>query len=190
MPIYRCAVNIAYPAPGAPGVNIWHVSTGSTATPEAVAVQMAVVQAFYTAIRNFYPTSVTLTWDGLSTDVVTGDQVQSPAWTVLGGTTASYAPLATALCVSWRTGTAQRSGIGRTFVGPLVSSVVDNDGTPVGTSLATFRTAANNLVTQAIAARTEEGLGLGVYSRTTGALRPFTAARVRDQFAVLRSRRD
>lgn len=190
MPIYRMPVNISYPAPGSPGVNIWHVSTGSTATYEAAAVQMANVQDFYTAIRDFYPTNVTLSWDGIATDVQTGDQVAGAGWSLIGSGGVAYLPLATALCVSWRTGTALRSGIGRTFLGPLSTGTMGTDGTPDTADLALARTASSALIAASIADRTEEGLGLGVYSRTTQTLRPFVSARVRDQYAVLRSRRD
>nr|CRY96756.1 hypothetical protein [uncultured prokaryote] len=190
MPIYRVTVNLAYPAPGSPGANIWHIATGTTATYEAVAVRTSLLQAFYTAVRGLYPESVTMSWDGIATDVVTGDQVAGTGWTVTGNGGSLYLPLAAQIVVGWRTGTALRSGIGRTFLGPLAGASSDVSGTPSATALTTVRTAALNLINANQQAAGEEAFGLGVYSRTTGALRQFGSARVRDSYAVLRSRRD
>jgi hypothetical protein len=89
--------------------------------------------------------------------------------------------------VGWRTASATRAGRGRTFLGPIGSGALDSDGTIKSDTLDAVRTAAQDLVADSL------GFGNGalvVYSPTHDIARDFTASAVRDQFAVLRSRRD
>jgi hypothetical protein len=92
-----------------------------------------------------------------------------------------------AVCISWRTSAASRSGRGRTFIGPLNKTAAEIDGSPTAGVLSSLRNAADDLVA---AVGNADGTGLGVYSVKQGVLRDFTGATVADRFAYLSSRRD
>jgi hypothetical protein len=104
------------------------------------------------------------------------------------------------VCVTWRTTLVARRGTGRTFLGPLAGGSMSADGTPDDTILANVRTRSQALVD---ASRSDNGYAIGVYglespwggvgpapSDTPRVLRDIIGYRIRDQFAVLRSRRD
>lgn len=191
MALYRAVVDIEWGGGGS-GVNVWHFRTISS--PGTLADRQGAVDAirdFYDAVSSIYPTDTTIS---MPAEVVTEFQ-SAPAfepvtpWTITGDSgTATHLPAATQLVVGWRTTAATRSGRGRTFLGPLAGTLNEANGTPTPGLITTVQTAANDLV-----AESESALGgwaVGVWSEADGVLRDFTSARVRDVFAVLRSRRD
>jgi hypothetical protein len=105
--------------------------------------------------------------------------------------------------VSWRTELRARRGMGRTFIGPLTDAAQGSDGTPFATFLSDLVTAGNTLL-EASEADTA-GWAVGVWGLQSpgeydqfGRLIPgqahvhrdCTSFKIRDKFAVLRSRRD
>lgn len=190
MPIVRIPVNITWAASGSPGVNVWHAEVPAPANEATLGGVVDALEAFYTELRSLAPGGGTYSFDGVVTDVETQSQSTVPGWTMTTAGTSNFAPLATALCISWRTGTASRSGVGRTFLGPIAAGFVETNGTPSAACLTLVRTAAFNLLQVNDAIEPGGNDGLGIYSRQTGVIRKLQSARVRDTFAVLRSRRD
>lgn len=204
MAILRCPVNLNFAGPGSPGVNIWHFRVADIDPGDgALAVQSAVdaIHAFYQGIKNVYPAS---------TNIQLGDVIEvntkqpvSPSWTpIYGGGGDILAPQMLSIVVSWRTNLRARRGMGRTFIGPLVSSAVQGDGTPNDESVGLVKAAAQTLVDASLATT---GWAIGVwglqdqappgtspqgYAALPHVLRDFTAYRTRDRFGVMRSRRD
>lgn len=190
MAIFRIPVTITYNGGGGPGVNVWHAEAPQPVNLANLTAIGDILETFYTGIQTLVPTGVTFASDGVATDVQTGEQESFPPFSITASSTVGYAPAATALCVTWRTGTALRSGVGRTFLSPIKTASVDSDGTPTTAALTTVRNACASLLSANATTFADGEGGLGVYSRTTGAIRQFQTARVRDTFAVLRSRRD
>lgn len=191
MGLFRATVHGTFPVGGGGGTNSWHLRTVSDdGTLAEVATLMALVEDFYQAVNVLWPTSESWSWDG------TALQVAEPAprlisggtpWTVAGLQTSGYAPVASMVCVSWRSDLATRRGRGRTFLGPIGLNSADTDGTPANAHLSTVRTAAATLVAASEAAT---GGSLVVFSETDQVGRDITSSTVSDRFAVLRSRRD
>jgi hypothetical protein len=159
-----------------------------------------VLHDFYAALAvsstngGIYSSDTTITL-GTVVDVETDEQY-SPTFSEITGAggTSESAPV---LCivVGWRTSIAARRGMGRTFLGPVIPACVENNGTIASAALTNVNAVADQLVSDS------EGLtdkALGVWGLQTAGggptdphvLRDFTSANVRDQFGVLRSRRD
>jgi hypothetical protein len=192
MAIYRIPVNLNYTGAGGPGVNVWHFRTAdpedSVLHPEADEALEAIHQ-FYVALGIFMAVeNATFPGEAVIIDPATnkGTFRNLANWSVTSSST-SMLPPANALVVSWRTAEASRSGMGRTFVGPIKSANSETNGTPSSGMLTAFRNAAVDLVNKSEAANL---WAIGVYSRQERVLRDITGSNVRDQFAVLRSRRD
>lgn len=202
MAIYRVPVNIAYTGAGSPGVNVWHVrSTGSFATnPSDLQGMVTAIRTFYNSLVAYFPTTQSFTL-GTVTDVET-DEEAVPTWATVTGTTAGgYLPQANCIVVTWKTTVAARRGRGRTFVGPLISTIAQTDGTIVDASRTAFLGAANTLVSTSTAyANGAVGVWGLQNSRAAGdttpydqlphVLRDVTGASIRDLFGIMRSRRD
>lgn len=200
MPVYRVPVTLTWDNPGSPGVNVWHLRTvGDPA--EQIAIQDGVDQ-----IRQFYQSlfqeagdvpmraGLTATCEAI-TNVVDQEQTAIDWTTVQSSSAEPDAPMALQICVGWRTSSSSRRGRGRTFVGPLNQGAIDTDGTPTGAAITACNDAAQELVT---ASDNGEGWSVGVYGLQTAGggptaphvLRDLTGFKVRDTFAILRSRRD
>lgn len=173
-------------APGGPGVNTWHIRYDSVVGDLESA--LSALATFYDSIRGVLPTGVRYRFTDHA--VTVGDSPTyvpvSNAATNTGSGGATYLPMATAMCVSWKTTAATRSGRGRTFIGPLSNLATEANGTPAPEAITLLQNAATALVNASLV---DNGWGFGVYSRKDGVLRDFTRATVRDVFAVLRSRR-
>ena len=185
MALYRINIGLSFPHGSSPGVNTFHARDDVIDDVQDV---VGILQTFYTSIRQFYGASTTIScpnevirdpYGDPSYQTVTG-------WSVVGSGTGNYLPPANQVCVSWRSSSATRSGRGRTFLGPLVSQAQESDGSLSAVALTQFRTAASTLVSNSEGL---DGAALVVYSRRDGVARDITSAFVRDQFAVLRSRR-
>lgn len=191
MPIWRTTVETTHPNMPNAGINTWHFGDGDSGdSATALLGGSTILEAFYEDVLGpGIAPSAAITHDGVWVDVATGTEVQTSPWTLGTGTAGPTLPPANTVCISWRTGTAQRSGVGRTFLGPVLDTQADDAGTPGTTGLALIRAAATTLVTS-----NTNGFpdfpGFGVYSRQLGTIRQFQSGRVRDQYAVLRSRRD
>lgn len=187
--VYRYVTQLSFQNGGGPGVNVWHFrGDGTTAD-----IQRAVdsIGTFYTSLKNILQPGMTVTGPG---EVTNGIEGTSPTienvtgWTVTAGTTAtsSLSP-ALQIVAGWRTTAAVRSGRGRTFVGPLGNNAAEGNGTPTTQALDLVRTGC-----QAILDHNDgfASAAIGIWSDSDSVIRDITAFKVRDVFAVLRSRRD
>lgn len=154
------------------------------------------VFAFWNAIKQFLPTVVTITVD---TDV---DQVNSAdgsltqilagagTLTVQGTSSGTRYAAPTGASVTWNTGAVYHGHrvVGRTFIVPVTTDNFAGDGTLDVDILTGIGSAAAAL------ANPTDGPGLVVWSRPgtkgPGAFFDVVSARVPDQAAILRSRRD
>jgi hypothetical protein len=203
MAIFRVPINITFPGAGSPGANIWHIRT---ATP-ALSTELTEANTLIGYIRTFYNYNVahfpatTVISLGTVTEEETSREITPTMATVTGVGTGS-APQLLAVVVTWRTTVASRRGRGRTFLGPLATADMQNDGTPSSTLMTDVNSSAASLVTSSLAM----GSGaIGVYGYRDAKLpgkanlrnpsdprifRDVTGKQVRDLFGSLRSRRD
>lgn len=191
MPTLRMVVEHTYPIAGGPGINVWHYRTATPGNPEDAEIPNAatILQAFYSDIASLFTTSSTLSLREQVIDVDSGEVYAAEPWSVVGTRAVGdgWVPPANAIVLNWRTSNVSRSGRGRSFFGPLSRNVLETNGTPALFALTALATAANALIDD------QQSVGngaFGVYSPTQGVIRDFVSAYSRDQFAVLRSRRD
>lgn len=194
--VQRIRATISWPSVGGPGViTLYTRSTGLENGPTADLTSSRLQNALTAGVTLFTGGTVFRSDSFVDTiDPATGvitDSNDVTPWTVTGTNSGVLAPLATMVCVTWKTAAviAGRRVRGRTFLGPLAQNTDDNDGTPASATL----TAANALGD----AWTDNGLTdtfAVVWHRPVsgagGTAEDITAHQVRDKFAVLRSRRD
>jgi hypothetical protein len=191
MAIWRLVVRIQSPVLGGVGTNTWHLRSDSLdpLDPEGPPEVAGIIQTFYGGIRGLLPNSTTVSQDGTVQGVQAAEgQTQNVTpWSYTGTGGPPSLPPALAIVVGWKSASGGRSGRGRTFLGPFSPDAAQDNGTIADSALQTIRDQANLVVTSS----TGNGNGaVGIYSPQDGILRDITAAAVRDQFAVLRSRRD
>lgn len=194
MPIYRVPVDLNWSGSGSPGVNVWHVRTGGIDDDASVGAALAALGTFYTSVGVLLWQGTTWTIGEPVVDVDTDELLAvSP---VTGGTShgqSSRLAPALAIVCGWRTTLAARRGRGRTFLGPLNADAGSTDGTPSPGGLATIASAADALI--ATSSETNDWAFV-VYGQQSAGIagvkvgRDITSRAIRDQFAVLRSRRD
>lgn len=191
MPTARMPVNISWSgASGSPGVNVWHGrSVADVSADLDFAALSGAVEDFYGALGSLIPAAVTFsfdgTWEGVGDD--TGTIWTGTGWSVTGAQTGEFMPPADCLLVSWRAATGGRRGRGRTFVGPLHESCLQDNGSPEEAKRETLQGAADALIEFS---DTFANGAMGVFSRVDNTFRDFITADVPNYFAVLRSRRD
>lgn len=176
--------------PGGPWMNVLHVSTQVGGQPGDLGEALDALEAFYEGVRGFMPNTTTITLgEGMISDPGgSPTYVPDDSRTLVGGGAADqHLPALLAIVVGWRTASATRSGRGRTFVGPLVVSAKDSDGTPTAAVVTAITNAAAALVSDSQSAN---GWAFGVLSTKTGTFRDVSGSSVRDRFAFLSSRRD
>jgi len=203
MAIFRVPIVLTFPGAGSPGANIWHIRT-SSAIPATELSQantlLGYIRTFYQSLVTLMPATTTTTL-GTVTEEGTSREIV-PTWSTTTGSGTGSSPQALCAVITWRTETAARRGRGRTFFGPLATSVVQSDGTINNSNLTTIQASAAALVSSSLL----DGNGaVGVWgynaAKTPGkanprdpldakVLRDITGYQVRDLFGVLRSRRD
>lgn len=201
---FRLPVRVGWSGAGAPGVNVWHFRCDdSLGTGLGSAFQAAVdaIHTFYSDLLN--TTAATVTFDADAATNVADQTSHTISWTHLarGGSPYFGAPPVLAQCISWKTSIAARRGHGRTFFGPLATAQLQDDGSPLDAFQALVRTASQKLVDASTGAN---GWAVGVYGQQNQAPRGTTSAQraalphvfrditgftLRDQWAILRSRR-
>lgn len=188
MPTYRGVVRHDYPGNGGPGYNIWHVEVASEADAfSELPAATTRLRTFYNGVSSSFSSLSAFSFNAEWVDVQSDTFFDNEGWTLAGASGQDQImPPATAVVVGWRTLSNSRSGRGRTFLGPLDRGAASPDGTPTPAVLANLQDAADTL----LAANTVEAAQFVVWSPTQQIARPFASARVSDQFAVLRSRRD
>lgn len=199
MPTYRLPVRLQAPVAGQ-CVNVWHIRTVTTPLLSSE-LQAAVnaIRGFYTSLVTLIPSGTAISADFALNNVDNTDQVVS--WAALNATgTGNLLPPHLAVCLTWKTSQRTRRARGRTFLGPLVVGTNDSTGTPAQTNLDQITAAANTLISASTAGN---GWAIGVWGlvdpapkgQTKGLNllphmhRDITGVTIRDQFAVLRSRR-
>lgn len=196
MAIYRVPISLTWPGAGSPGVNVWHVRTISDAI-DPLNAALAALQTFYNGFQLWFAQGTVLKCpDYVSTALSAAQraageqpeftQVPTP-WTITStGTGAAPAPVA--VTATWYTSNATRRGRGRTFISPLQKGASQDNGTPDDVMIGAINTAATTLINDSN--DNLDGWAVGVWSSVDGVLRDTIRHKVRDQFAVLRSRRD
>jgi len=191
MGLFTLPIRITWPyGTGSPGANVWHFRTTGAFNDDSDAEAMIdAVHDFYSGIVTFYRSDVDIDFDGVVTGMGadSGESATFDTWHVDGTATGDALSSALQMCISWGSGSGGRSGRGRTFIGPLPSTIDASDGVPVQAAADQLLDAANALI------ETSDSFAngaVGVWSPTDGVLRDFTVASVRRQFAILRSRRD
>lgn len=185
--VYRYVVSLNYPQGGGPGANIWHFRALSQADTQPV---IDAIEAFYVPLLPFFQQGMQVVGPDEAVNGIEGDSPEYEPQTGFTLTSTDSGPVAPPMCqavVGWRTASATRSGRGRTFVGPFGEDSIDTNGS-LSAALLTACNAAGQTVVDF-----NDSLGngaIGVWSPTQNVLRDITGRRVRDQFAVLRSRRD
>ena len=203
MAVWRVPATITWPGKGSPGVNVWSVRT-TEASVVADELQGAVnaLHTFYNSLTTYLATGVQVT---IGPDIIERDSLADEsraAQSVNSSALNSYIAPALQLCISWRTSLRARRGMGRTFIGPLSLNAEGGDGTPSAGFINAAQAAANALIE---ASDSATGWAIGVWGlESPGAYdqfgrllpdlphvhRDIVVAKVRDQYAVLRSRRD
>lgn len=194
MTLARIPVKITGPMLPDAAMNIWHVRTDSSDALRKPGLNGAVsaLAVFYDSVKGLYPSGCTITFDGTAQEVATEDPkyLDGLSTFTYGATGSSDSlPAANAMMISWRTESATRSGRGRTFIGPVVSSAAENNGTPEESNRSALQGAVNALVASSVTDKTSPW-AFGVYSPSLKILRDFTSGTVPNRFGMLRSRRD
>lgn len=136
--------------PGAPGVATFFASATDTTAVAALAT-------YYGAVKGFHPGGVSFDIPGTgdliddATGTITGVWTQSGSATQTSATPANIYIAGACFRTRWVTGgiVHGRRVTGTTFLGPILASSFENDGSPLGTSLTTVRAAAVALVAAA-----------------------------------------
>lgn len=187
--VFRYVVNLSYGSGGGPGVNVWHFRGPSVGNDSQLVVNA--INGFYGGLNNLMAPGMVVTGPS---EVVAGIEGDSPTFEPVTGWTVNAAagsnttaPPVLQIVAGWRTALASRSGRGRTFLGPFNTSVLDVNGTPTNSAIGLVNEACQEIVD--FNGGVDDG-AIGVWSPTDGVIRDITGFRVRDTFAVLRSRRD
>lgn len=204
--LYRVRTTWSY-TPGGPGYSNLYFSTTD---PLNAGAQTAVndVQTFFTALKSYIPSAVSLQVDPLvimvedySSEQVGEISVTTPPAAIACTGAGAYAAPVGITC-QWTTGAFQygRRVKGRTYIVPLVASAFENNGTVVNANVTAFNNAAAGLVNGAsnlvvytrrrLAKAADPVKGTPAVSARPGASSPVVSGSVRDIAAVLRSRRD
>lgn len=198
MTIYRLPVNISWNGIGSPGANVWHFRTAGEITGDSIefAAAVSAIRTFYASIAagNVFAPGVVLSAE-FATAVETQEQRDAEFTTLGTGGAGTEAPEVLQICVGWRTSLAARRGRGRTFIGPLSTATMESNGSIAEGVIASVNSAAQGLVDASTGAG---GWSVGVYGLSAPGggptaprvLRDIVGHRVRDRFAILRSRRD
>ena len=190
MGLYHYTVDLTWPGPGSPGVNVWDIRQQALDPTAELQAAVNAIDTFYTSLTsaaNFFARPYTakgrneaIEINSRTIEPVTGFTRSTSA------TTVSYSGL-DQMIITIRTSLAARRGRGRKFIGPVAGSLMDSNGTPTSGALTTLQTAADALLTASLAGN---GWAIGVYSSVDGLFRDATVMTARDYFASLRSRRD
>ena len=192
MSVWRTQVRINSPSLGGVGTNTFHFRClqGDLAS-ETLGLQGASdgLESFYTDLQVNLAGLSTLRHDGTWQEVGVEEsrQIEVSGWTFSPTTGGNPLPPANALVIGWRAAGGGRSGRGRTFLGPMSVNTLQSDGTPTEAARTDVETAASELIADFA------GAGDGsfcVWSPTDDLARDFVSASVRNEYGVLRSRRD
>lgn len=205
MGVYRVPVTLTYPNGGPPGVNVFSLRIAADPLGEGDEIDNALNQlmSFYGGISDQLAPGTTVS---MGPDIVNRETLEdaSRPYQSTGSTvTGSAAPPHLAAVISWKTSLRARRGVGRSFIGPLYAGAIDVDGTIAPATVSDIQTRANQLISASASALNAWAFGVwgldqpGEYD-DLGRLKPdqphvhrdFVSMSIKDQFGVLRSRRD
>lgn len=192
MGLYRATVDLTFPVGGGRGTNTWCFRTsGGVPDADALALAQQQLEGFYNGAMLLCPNTYEARFNGEWRTIADPEPsvVQVATGFVQPGRVgaADYSAAAAMACITWRTTLANRSGRGRTFVGPIAPTSIQNDGTLTTNARQALLDAGQALID----AFAPAGAGaFAVWSPTLQTARDFTARTVTDQVAILRSRRD
>lgn len=199
MAILRVPIEQQWTGAGSPGVNVWHIRADDTLVQETLDLMLAALHDFYASISSYFGPGWVASFEA-AVDEESREAYSSTAFPTMSNTGGNAAPPALAICIGWKTNTVARRGMGRTFLGPLNGTVIELDGTISAGVVTGISTAAQALVD---VSETANNGALGVYGYQNAVpkggsrqptdprvIRDITGFRIRDQFAIMRSRRD
>lgn len=182
--LYRATVHVT--AWNGLNVNVFHFDSSAVLPASAGAAIKDALSGFYGTLESDYPTSTTFALGqiiDLSTDPTTFVPFDPANFDLSPSGQRSDARQAAT--ITWRTSVATRRGRGRTFVGPLDNTVL-NDSTGVWTDA--FVTDLNDAASNLISAAAASDIPLMVYSRKSNSAHLVTAGQGRVVPHTLRSR--
>lgn len=174
---------------GSPGLNVFNIAPqGGASAVTAANEAIGDLATFYTSLASLYAagSSVTVGDRVIDNDVIPPEYVAATSQVVALGTPGPDTAPALQICVTWRSSLATRAGRGRTFIGPLNDTVVGSDGTVNTSIVSTVQSAADTLIAASLASANYRLRVGAVWSPPPVIL----SAKVKTDFAVLRSRRD
>lgn len=202
MPVYRVPIALTWTGAGSPGVNVWSVRT-TTSSPVGDAELQGALDAlhtFYAGIGNAFAGGTTITL-GEMTVRDTSERATGTFTKITSSNASNKAAPSLQIVIGWRTSLAKRRGMGRTFIGPLGADYVGPDGSIEDGKLTGVGTNVQTLLDASLS--TTNGWGLGVWGLADSVPsnpaspasqphvhRDIIGYKIRDQFGILRSRRD
>lgn len=193
MAVWEAVVVIHSDQMPGPGTNTWHVEadpppSDDAETNGALLDMETILAEFYAVLCNWTPGGASFVWNGEWRLMGGAEQMHStPGWLAGSNFVLTAMPPADCLAIKWRASTGGRSGRGKTFLGPLAKSTLQDNGTPEET----FRTAMEGAADDLVAAGADAGPSrFCVWSVKDNIGRPITSREVPNKFASLRSRRD
>jgi len=184
-------VTITHPSLGGTGTNTWHARTDGVDDAGDATLQDLIdaLETFYSSVTAIVAGQTTFATDGTWIRV-DGDEatiIDKDGFSVTAGTSQGPLPPANCLVAGWRTAVASRSGKGRTFIGPMGTSTLQDNGSPTESTRDALAAAGEALIDSF------DGIAngaLAVWSVKDQVARDLVSVAVANEFAVLRSRRD
>ena len=191
MSIWRTTVRLTFNRGSGHGTNTWHWRDPGTNVAAAAVVASEALEAFYGGLLSAVGSGTTIAMDGVFTTVddetPAAMEIPGARWSSDGTGSGSYMDTQSCVVVGWRTSLPTRHGRGRTFIGPLVLSLIEtSNGTIAPPALANFEALADDLI------EFNEDSANGafvVWSPSLNEGRDIIGRKVRDTFAHLSSRR-
>lgn len=129
-----------------PDYNVHHIEAIGTDLSVSANAFIADLTTFYTAIKGLYRTGVSISVGNSAQTVVKPPLIVSTVPQIVAGTGATPGgPPEMSLVLTWRTAIAGRSYRGRSYIGPL-STTVTSQPVPQAANITTLQNAANALV--------------------------------------------
>lgn len=165
-------------------VNVFHFSVDDPIVTSEVQECVDQLDAFYEAIKALIPGSTITCGSRVVTVGPPPNQVVPVTAKTTTCTGANMAPFQVAAGITWRTNNIGKSYTGRTFIGPVTSSMLDSGGLAIGSSARTIiQDAADDLLLP-----TANGGQLVVWSPTLGVATDVTSAEARQPLRTQRRR--
>lgn len=191
MSVVRVSIDIDHVAVRGFGTNTFHLQTPGPAEAALADLDAAMeaLEEMYSGLTSICAGGVVFSFDGVYTTVDEDPTILSGdgEWTVTSGTAFPALPAATAMVLGWTTASATRSGKGRSFISPIAQNTSAGNGSPTTEAVTGARTQAQILLSHNASSPPATFV---VWSPKNQVARLISGARVSNEYAVLRSRRD